>query len=279
MRGTSAVVCALTSVLLVAGWSTVSHAQEPSAPPPHLVQAIQDEPTTPIPSLSDADRAAAFPDVESHALGDSAVHTFVLLDQLEWQRDQSASGMHWDTTGWVGGDRNRLWFRTEGLANAGRLEGGEAHVLYGRTVTRWWDVVMGVRQDVRPGPVQTWAAFGVQGLAPYWFEVEVTGYVSDGGQTAARVEAEYELLLTNRLVAQPLIEVNLYGKSHAERGRGAGLNETDIGVRVRYEFRRELAPYLGVTWHNTLGQTRDFAKAAGDSTGGVRFVAGVRLWY
>ena len=120
----------------------------------------------------------------------------------------------------------------------------------------WWGVVVGVRQDVRPGSAQTWIAFGVQGLAPYWFEVEATGYVSDGGQTAVRLEAEYELLLTNRLVVQPLIEVNVYGKSNVARGIGAGLSDTDIGLRLRYEFRREVAPYIGVTWRNAFGETR-----------------------
>ena len=202
----------------------------------------QDEPESDIPPITDADRAAAFPDVEPHAVRDSAVHAFVLFDQLEWQGDQTSGGMNWDTKGWVGGDQDRLWFRTEGNVEDGNLGGAEAHLFYGRSVARWWDLVVGVRQDVEPGPAQTWAAFGLQGLAPYWFEVEVTGYVSDGGQTAARLEADYELLLTNRLVVRPLVEVNLYGKSNVERGIGAGLSSTDIELRMRYEFRRELGP-------------------------------------
>ena len=181
--------------------------------------------------------------------------------------------------GWIGGDRDRLWFRTEGRADDGRLGDAEAHLLYGRAVARWWDVVVGLRQDVRPGPAQSWAAFGVQGLAPYWFEVEATGYVSDGRQTAVRLEAEYEMLLTNRLVLRPLVELNLYGKSNVERGIGAGLSTTEVGLRMRYEFRRELAPYVGVTWNHLFGETRDLARASGDTVGGLRLVAGVRLWY
>jgi copper resistance protein B len=139
--------------------------------------------------------------------------------------------------------------------------------------------VAGVRQDFEPGPSRTWAAVGVQGLAPYWFEVELTGYVGASGRTHLRGEVEYELLLTNRLVLQPLLEVELYTKSDPERGIGAGLSTTDVGLRLRYEFKREFAPYIGVTWNNKWGQTGDFAEAAGEDTGGARFVTGLRLWF
>ena len=276
---------AVAVAVFVAGWPAMSHAQQdrPTASAEHATDERagqeQTEPATPIPPITEADRAAAFPDVEPHAMGDNEVHTLVLLDELEWQGDQSAGGLNWDATGWVGGDRNRLWFRTEGQADDGSPDDAGAHVLYGRAIARWWDVVVGVRQDVRPGPAQTWAAFGVQGLAPYWFEVEATGYVSDGGQTAVRLEADYELLLTNRLVLRPLVELNLYGKSHVERGIGSGLSSTDVGVRMRYEVRREFAPYIGVTWNNTFGETRELAEASGDAVSRLRLVAGLRLWH
>ena len=135
-----------------------------------------------------------------------------------------------------------------------------------------------VRTSV-PGPAQTWAAFGVQGLAPYWFDIEATGYVGASGRTHARFEVEYELLFTNRLVLQPLFEAELVGKSDPERGVGAGLSTTDLGFRLRYEIRREFAPYLGITWSNKWGKTADFAEAAGEDTGGARFVTGLRLWF
>ena len=234
---------------------------------------------TPIPPITDADRAAAFPDVERHAQPDDAVHFFVLFDQLEWQGGERGDGVSWDTTGWIGRDLNRLWFRTEGEADAGRLGDAEVHLFYGRAFARWWDVVVGLRQDLRPGPAQSWLAVGVQGLAPYWFDVEATAYLGAGGQTAARLKAEYELLFTNRLALQPLVEVNLHGKTNAERGIGAGISSFDVGLRIRYEVRRELAPYLGVTWHSRFGGTARFAEPAGESTGGRRFVAGLRLWF
>ena len=232
-----------------------------------------------IPQLTDEDRKAAFPDLEGHAVRDRALHHFVLLDQLELQPTTDETGIALDGKGWVGQDRDRLWFRAEGDSEGRRVDEAQVHALYGRQVSRWWDLVAGIRQDFRPGPAQTWAAVGVQGLAPYWFEIEATGYVGAGGRTHARFEAEYELLLTNRLIVQPLAEVELFGKSDPERGIGAGVSTTDLGFRLRFEFRRELAPYAGVVWRNKWGKTADFAEAAGEDTGGARFVTGLRLWF
>jgi len=255
------------------------HTQEKPkpAPPPAGKPA---EPLPPfIPPVTDDDRKAAFPDVEGHAVHDNAVNYFVLFDQLEWQAGSDVSGVNVETTGWVGRDRDRLWFRAEGDSDNGRLADAEAHVLYGRKFARWWDLVAGVRQDFNPGPSRTWAAVGVQGLAPYWFEMEATFYIGESGRTHARFDVEYELLLTNRLVLQPLVEVDVYGKSDPERGIGAGLSTIDTGLRVRYEIRRELAPYIGVTWNRKFGQTAELAEAAGKDRGGARFVAGLRLWF
>ena len=236
------------------------------------------QPVTPIPPITDADRAAAFPDVEAREMQDDTIHFFVLLEQLEWQRGD-ASGVAWDSTGWVGGDLERLWFRTEGDAEHGRHGSAEAHLFYGRAFARWWDVVIGLRQDLRPARQQTWLAVGLQGLAPYWFEVETTVYLGAGGQTAARFEAEYELLITNRLVLQPRAAVDLYGKSDLERGIGAGFNSFEGGLRVRYQFRREFAPYVGVKWTETFADTTRFREIYGETTSGHRFVAGLRLWF
>ena len=151
--------------------------------------------------------------------------------------------------------------------------------MWGRMFSRWWDVVAGVRQDFRPGDPQTWVGVGVQGLAPYWFEVEATGYVGAGGRTLARVEAEYELLLTNRLILQPLAEVEFFGKSDPERGIGAGLSTIEGGLRLRYELRREFAPYVGLSWERRFFGTADFARAAGEEVGGARVAFGLRTWF
>lgn len=232
-----------------------------------------------IPPITDADRAAAFPDVEGHAVHDDTVSYFVLFDQLEWQSGNGDSAVSWDNKGWVGKDRDRLWFRTEGESEGESLEHAEAHLLYGRAVARWWDLVVGLRQDVRPGPARTWASVGIQGLAPYWFEVEATAYVGTSGRTLFRFETEYEWLLTNRLVLQPLVEVDIYGKSDPERGIGAGLSSADAGLRLRYEIRRELAPYVGVLWNWKFFGTADLAEARGDDTGGAKLLLGLRMWF
>lgn len=232
-----------------------------------------------IPRLTDEDRKAAFPDVKGHSIHGNAVNYFVLVDQLEWQASAGTGGVNLDSRGWIGRDRDRLWFRAEGDSEDGSVGGAQAHLLYGRQFSRWWDVVAGIRQDFRPGTAQTWAAVGVQGLAPYWFEVEATAYVGASGRTHARFEVEYELLLTNRLILQPLVEVEVFGQSDPERAIGAGVSTTDAGLRIRYEWRREFAPYVGVTWSRKWGQTADFAAAAGDNTAGARFVTGLRLWF
>ena len=229
--------------------------------------------------LTDADRAAAFPDVRGHTVHDNAVNYFVLFDQLEWQAGDTPTGVSWDTKGWIGGDVNRFGFRTEGDGEGGRLGATQAHFVYARAIARWWEVVAGVRQDVRPGPAQTWAAIGVQGLAPYWFDVEATAYIGAAGRTHVRLETEYDLRLTNRLILQPLVELEIYGKSDPEHGMGAGLSTADAGLRLRYEFRRELAPYVGVIWRRKFFGTAELADAAGQKIGSARVAVGLRFWF
>jgi copper resistance protein B len=258
-------------------WPGIVNGQTESGAPP------QEDPDAPsqlpafIPPLTDEDRRVAFPDVGGHTVHD-AINYFVLFDQLEWQAGGGVSSLNWDTTGWVGRDLDRVWFRTEGEAEDGGVADAYADLLYGRAIARWWDVVAGVRQDVRPGPARTWAAVGIQGLAPYWFEVEATAYVGAGGRTHFRLEGQYELLLTNRMILQPVMDVEIYGKADPERSIGAGISTAEAGLRLRYEFRREFAPYLGVTWQRKFFGTADAARAAGEETGGVRLAVGLRFW-
>lgn len=237
------------------------------------------QPKEPIPPLTDADRAAAFPpNMGGHAVHDRAINYMVLFDQVEWQ-GAGNGGANWENTTWVGGDLNRLWLRTEGESEKGRVDSFFVDALWGRPFSRWWDFVGGVRQDFRPGDPQTWVGGGVQGLAPYWFEIEATGYVGAGGRTHARLEAEYELLVTNRLILQPLVEVEIFSKSDPERGIGAGLSTLESGLRLRYEFRREFAPYVGITWNRKFFGTADFARAEGEDISGARLALGLRFWF
>jgi copper resistance protein B len=218
------------------------------------------------------------PEGRTHTTHENAIHSFVLVDQLEWLAT-SPRAAGWDAKGWIGQDRDRFWFRTEGEASTARLDRTETHLFYGRAIAPWWDIVAGLRHDDGPGPARNWAAVGVQGLAPYFVELEVTGYVGAEGRTHARVEAKYELLVTNRLVVQPLVEVEIYGKDDPERRIGAGLSSADIGLRVRYEIRREVAPYVGVLWSRRFYGTAEMWRGSGYPAANMRLAAGLRLWH
>jgi copper resistance protein B len=237
------------------------------------------EPTT----ITAADREAAFPDVGDMNMAEMMVedpfNRFFLFDRLEAQDGDDGEILNWDFQGWIGRSARRFWIRSEGERESGTTEQAELQLLWGRPIARWWDVVAGVRQDFRPGPSQGWAAFGIQGLAPYRFELEATAFVGDSGRAAARLEAEYELLITNRLILQPLIELDWYSHDDAARGIGSGLSSAELGLRLRYEFRREIAPYVGLTRERTFGGTADVARAAGIDTRETRLVAGVRVWF
>jgi copper resistance protein B len=232
-----------------------------------------------IPPVTDADRQAAFPDVQGHTVHDRSVNFFVLLDQLEWQTGSGAGASSWDTKGWIGQDRNRFWFRSEGDRVDGRTEQAQTNLLYGRAITRWWDVIAGVRLDTLPDTPRSALAVGLQGLAPYWFEVEASAYVEPSGRTHVRVETEYEQPITNRLVLQPLVEFEIYGRADRERRIDAGLSTGELGLRLRYEFRREFAPYVGVVWSRKFFGTADQARAAGTDVAGTRLAVGLRTWF
>ena len=245
----------------------------------HAMPRPVDQPLTPIPVPTDEDRAAAVPPPGNHAVHDDTVQHYVLFNRLEGFDADHGPGMAWEGQGWIGKDRDKLWLRSEGERTGGRTESADLEVLYGRAIARWWDAVAGVRHDFRPGASQDFVAIGVQGLAPYKFEVEATAYIGSSGQAGARLEVEYEALLTNRLILQPLVEVNAYARSDARRGIGAGLGTVEAGLRLRYEVTRQFAPYIGIVRERAFGRTAGMRRAAGDHASDTRFVAGVRLWF
>ncbi|NHN66840.1 MAG: copper resistance protein B [Mesorhizobium sp.] len=241
-----------------------------------------DSPTTsrtPIPEPSAADRAAVYEDHGGHAVHDSALNSFFLVNQLEWQDADEGSAVSWDASGWIGGDIDRLWLRSEGERTNGKTEEAELQALWGHAISPWWDVVAGVRQDFKPGEPQTWAALGLQGMALYNFETQATAYLGENGQSGLRLEGDYDILLTNRLILQPTAEANFHGKDDPARAVGSGLSNTELGLRLRYEIRREFAPYIGVTWNRAYGNTADYAREEGDDRSEARLVLGVRLWF
>lgn len=239
----------------------------------------EQHPREPVPALTDADRAVAFPDLQRPMQHAPELNFMVLFNRFEWQDADAGSAFAWENASWIGSDLNRLWIRSGGERVSGATHSADLELLYGRSIGPWWDVVGGIRHDFNPGPSRTWAAIGVQGLAPYWFEVAATAYLGEGGHAMARVEVEHELLLTNRLVLQPVVELELHGQDDPGRGIGSGLSSVEAGLRLRYEASRRFAPYVGVTTGRLYGDTARMHRQAGGDARETRLVAGVRWWF
>lgn len=213
-------------------------------------------------------------------LADEQAFGAVLLDRVELQRVDGDDPTVYDIQAWYGTTYDRLWAKVEGDLVDGRAESTQNELFYSRAVATFWDLQAGVRLDTyEDANDATWLAFGFQGLAPYWFEVDATAYIGDGGATALSVEAEYDLFLTQRLILQPRVEVNAYGDSDRERGLGRGLSDAEAGLRLRYEFDRRFAPYVGVQWTRKFGNAADFAKTDGNPTSEAMVIAGLRMWF
>lgn len=204
----------------------------------------------------------------------------VLLDRLEYRASDGGDGYAWEGDAWFGGDYDRLWLKSEGEGAIGApLDRGEMQALFSRAIDPWFNLQTGLRQDFGTGPDRTHFALGVQGLAPYWFELDAALFLSTTGDLTARVEAEYDQRLTNQLILQPRIEAELAVQEVPEMNVGAGLSAIEAGLRLRYEFVPEFAPYLGIDYERAIGRTAQLARAAGEGTGGWAFVAGVRAWF
>jgi copper resistance protein B len=241
---------------------------------------------------TESERAHIPPDPPQHVMGDmsnermielmhmedDAAFGMVLLDQLEWRNVNDSDARVWELDAWYGDDYNKLWFETEGERVAGD-EDGRVELMWDRIISPWWSFQTGVRQDFGEGPSRTWADFGIQGLAPYLFEIDAALYVGEEGRTAARFSGEYDVLITQRLILQPELEFQLFGKDDPENGIGSGLSDGNVGLRLRYEIRRELAPYIGVHWKRKFGKTADLARNEGEDESDLLFVAGVRAWF
>jgi len=254
-----------------AGSSAVPHAMHDmdmtSAPAAHARS----------PDYSDGYHYGTMEGMEMH--DDPAVGS-LLLDRLEYM--DARDGGHAvaiDGEAWYGRNFDKLWLKFEGEHAEGRLQDMRTEALWSHAVAPFWDTQLGVRHDFGVGPDRTWAAFGIEGLAPYWFETEATFYVGQGGRTAARIAFEYEARFTQRLILQPSLEANFYGRDDPQRGIGSGLSDIEAGLRLRYEIHRAFAPYIGVVWQQRFGRSRDFARAEGESADDLQFVAGFRVWF
>ncbi|RVT91204.1 copper resistance protein B [Sphingomonas crocodyli] len=204
----------------------------------------------------------------------------IMVNIAEVQARKGRDGYRWDAEGWFGGDINRLTIKTEGEgARRDGVEAAEIQALYSRAVGPYFNLQAGVRHDIKPGPSRTYATVGVEGLAPYWFEVEAAAFLSDKGDVMGRLEAYYDQRLTQRLVLQPRVELNLAAQDVRENRIGAGLSSAEMGLRLRYEIARQFAPYVGISYEAKMGQTARYARADGDDPRTTSLVAGVRIWF
>lgn len=256
---------------------TVGHVHTEPEPPAPTADASD------WPAPTQAELAAAFPDLHGmdmrgHMNEDPLIATLA-FDQLEQRHGDDGDRQAWELHGWWGNSRNKLWLRSGGKVHDGRIDHAHAEVLWRRPTGPWWDLLIGVRHDSGNGPDRQWLAVGTQGLAPYKFEVAATGYLGPQGRTALAVEAEYELLLTNHLILQPLVEVQAYGRSDPANGLGSGIATLDAGLRLRYEFTRQFAPYIGITHERSVGNTAQLRRDAGQSRSDTQWLAGVRIWF
>lgn len=213
-------------------------------------------------------------------MDDTAPVGMLLVDQLEAAHSRDGDSQRWELQGWYGNDRHKLWLRSEGDRSDGKLREGDVEALWYRPLSAFWGTQLGLRHDLgSEGPQHTWVALGVQGMAPYWFDVQATVYAGPQGRSAARLRSHYDLLLTQRLVLQPEVEANAYGRADPANELGAGLSDTRLGLRLRYEIRREFAPYIGVVRNQRYGNTAEMARAAGQATSDSQLVLGLRLWF
>lgn len=249
----------------------------PVAPPPaeafsgpeHAAATIFD------PELFERKRQARL--IEEHG---GYVTGMFLADQLEYRARDGSDGYAWDVQAWYGGDYDKLWLKSEGEGAFGESpEQAEVQALYSRAIDPWFNLQAGLRHDFRPDPERTYLVLGIQGLAPYWFEVGGSMFFSDKGELTARFEAEYDQRITRKLVLQPSVEFDVSAQDMPELGVGSGLSTAEAGLRLRYEFVPEFAPYVGVQYERAFGDTADFRRAGGEAVGGWSVLFGIRSWF
>ena len=242
----------------------------------------------PPPPVPVANAADAFYDPQAMEMGRHHLQEFhggqklfqVLNNIAEYRAGSGADGYGWESEGWYGGDINRFWFKTEGEGAFGEgVESAEVQALYSHAIDPYWNVQGGLRYDFKPNPSRVYATVQLEGLAPSFFDVEGALFLSNKGELLARVGGWYDQRITQRLILQPRVEVDLAAQNSREIGVGAGLSEAEIGVRLRYDIRREFAPYIGVQYQRAFGRTARYQRDEGEDVGGFQFLAGVRTWF
>lgn len=211
-----------------------------------------------------------------HDHGEDPLLTYVEIEKLEQQSQGSVQSL--DAQAWVGKDLHKLWFKSELSRSDGATEEAEIQALYSHGFSAYWDVQVGVRHDAKPLS-RNWLAFGLHGLAPYWFDVDASFFVGSSNALAARLKAQYELHITQRLILTPEVELNAYGQNDPEAKTGAGLSSVTGGLRLGYEISRKFVPYIGISWEEEFGKTADFADDHAETEDSVQGVIGIHAWF
>ena len=257
----------------------------------HAIQAAEAEEEigiTPAPAPATDHAADAIFDPKMMAEARNALrqehgglsNSMILFNLAEYQARKGADGYRWEGQGWYGGDINRLVFKVEGEGSfGGATEQAEFELLYGRAISPYFNLEAGVRYDAKPGPSRGYAVFGIEGIAPYWFDVDARLFLSDKGDLLARFEGSYDERITQKLILQPRAELNFAAQDVPENDVGSGLSELELGLRLRYEIKREFAPYVGVEWVKKFGDTARFSRIAAEDADVVNFVGGIRFWF
>lgn len=244
-----------------------------------------DAPPPPVPTQSAADAVYG---VEAMNMGRHHLMQFhggqkffqALVNVAEVQVRKGREAFEWDGEAWYGGDINRLWLKSEGEGEFGRsLEKAEVQALYSRAVGPYFNLQAGLRYDFKPNPSRVYATIGVEGLAPSFFDIEGALFLSNKGELMARAEGSYDQRITQRLILQPRAELNFAAQNSREIGVGAGLSDAEVGLRLRYDIRREFAPYVGVQYRRAFGRTRDYLRDEGEDAGSWSLLTGIRLWF
>ena len=212
---------------------------------------------------------------------DNIVLSKFMIDRLERRDAKTTDSTYWEAQAWVGGDLNKIWLKTEGSRANGETDDADVELYYSRAVSAFWDAQVGIRHDysTAESPSRNWLGVGFLGLAPYLFEMDITAYLGNKGRSALRFKTEYDLLLTQRLVFMPELELNAYGKDDPQRALGSGLSDASLTLRLRYDVRREFSPYIGIMWTQLYGSTSDYARSAGKDVSKTQLLAGIRAWW
>jgi len=254
----------------------MSQSDIPVAPPPALARSGPEHGADLF--YDPAAMASAREEMREHHGGLNAYK--ILMDQAEAKIRNGRDGYAWDGQAWYGGDIDKLWIKTEGEGEFREsVEKAEVQALWSRAIDPWFDLQLGIRHDFRPDPERTHLVMGVQGLAPYWFEVDGAVFLSDKGDVTARFEGEYDLRITQKLILQPRVELDLALQDVPEIGIGSGLSSGELGARLRYEISPQFAPYVGVEYERAFGDTARFGRARGEKAGNVSLLLGIRAWF